>query len=102
MAAFAAARAGGAGHAVWRGHGFGGAAVAAGLADFGRCRGGCSLGVVAQCAVGPESGERGGGSMSLWHWIVLACGVAFATKWLGYAIPARFLQNPRMTHIAAC
>ncbi len=40
--------------------------------------------------------------MSLWHWIVLACGVAFATKWLGYAIPARFLQNPRMTHIAAC
>ncbi|WP_312567323.1 AzlD domain-containing protein [Comamonas sp.] len=40
--------------------------------------------------------------MSLWHWIVLACAVAFATKWLGYAIPARFLQNPRMTHIAAC
>ena len=40
--------------------------------------------------------------MSLWHWIVLACAVAFATKWLGYAIPARFLQNSRMTHIAAC
>ena len=40
--------------------------------------------------------------MSLWHWIVLACAVAFATKWLGYAIPARFMQNPRMTHIAAC
>lgn len=40
--------------------------------------------------------------MSLWHWIVLACAVAFATKWLGYAIPARFLQNPRMAQIAAC
>lgn len=40
--------------------------------------------------------------MTLWHWILLACAAAFATKWLGYAIPARFLQNPRMTHIAGC
>lgn len=40
--------------------------------------------------------------MSMWHWILLACGVAFATKFLGYAIPARYLQNPRMAHIAAC
>lgn len=40
--------------------------------------------------------------MSLWHWIVLACVAAFVTKWLGYAIPARFLQNPRMTQVAAC
>lgn len=40
--------------------------------------------------------------MSLWHWILLACAIAFVTKWLGYAIPARFLQNPRMTQIAAC
>lgn len=40
--------------------------------------------------------------MTLWHWIVLACAVAFVTKWLGYAVPARFLQNPRMTQIAAC
>ena len=40
--------------------------------------------------------------MSLWHWILLACAVAFLTKWLGYAVPARFLQNPRMTQIAGC
>lgn len=40
--------------------------------------------------------------MSLWHWIVLACVLAFATKLLGYAVPARFLQNPRMTQVAAC
>lgn len=40
--------------------------------------------------------------MTLWHWIGLACAAAFVTKWLGYAMPARWLQNPRMTHIAAC
>lgn len=40
--------------------------------------------------------------MTLWHWIVLACVVAFLTKWIGYAVPERWLQNPRMTHIAAC
>lgn len=40
--------------------------------------------------------------MTLWHWILLACAAAFVTKWLGYAIPARLLQNPRMTHIAGC
>lgn len=40
--------------------------------------------------------------MTLWHWIVLACAAALLTKVLGYAIPARFLQNPRMTHVAAC
>ena len=39
--------------------------------------------------------------MSMWHWILLACAVAFATKFLGYAIPASYLQNPRMAHIAA-
>lgn len=40
--------------------------------------------------------------MSLWGWIVLACAAAWVTKWLGYAVPARFLQNPRMTQVAAC
>ena len=40
--------------------------------------------------------------MTLWHWIVLACVAAFVTKCLGYAVPARFLQNPRMTQMAAC
>ncbi|MBQ0130881.1 MAG: AzlD domain-containing protein [Comamonas sp.] len=40
--------------------------------------------------------------MSVWSWILWACAAAFVTKWLGYAIPARFLQNPRVTHVAAC
>lgn len=40
--------------------------------------------------------------MSLWNWIVLACVAAFVTKWLGYAVPARWLQSPRMTHVAGC
>lgn len=40
--------------------------------------------------------------MTLWHWILLACAAALLTKVLGYAISARFLQNPRMTHVAAC
>ena len=40
--------------------------------------------------------------MSLWGWILLACALAFLTKLLGYAVPARFLQNPRMTQVAAC
>lgn len=39
--------------------------------------------------------------MTLWHWILLACAAAFLTKWLGYAVPARWLQNPRMPQIAA-
>ena len=40
--------------------------------------------------------------MSLWGWLLLACALAFLTKLLGYAVPARFLQNPRMTQVAAC
>lgn len=40
--------------------------------------------------------------MTLWHWILLGCAAALVTKWIGYAVPARWLQNPRMTHIAAC
>lgn len=40
--------------------------------------------------------------MTLWHWILLACVAAFVTKWLGYAVPARWLQSPRMAHIAGC
>ena len=40
--------------------------------------------------------------MTLWHWILVACAAAFLTKWLGYAVPARFLQSPRMTQIASC
>jgi uncharacterized membrane protein len=39
---------------------------------------------------------------SLWGWIVLASVLAFGIKWLGYAVPARLMQNPRMTQVAAC
>ena len=40
--------------------------------------------------------------MGLWGWILGACAVAFATKLAGYAVSARWLQNPRMTQVAAC
>lgn len=37
----------------------------------------------------------------LWGWIVLACACAYATKLAGYAVPARWLQGPRMLQVAA-
>jgi uncharacterized membrane protein len=36
----------------------------------------------------------------LWGWIALACAVAYATKLLGYGLPAHWLGNPRMGFIA--
>ena len=33
---------------------------------------------------------------NLWEWIILACAIAYATKLLGYSLPARWLSNPRM------
>lgn len=38
--------------------------------------------------------------LGLWGWIVLACATALAIKLAGYAVPARWLQNPRMTRVA--
>ncbi|QEA12236.1 AzlD domain-containing protein [Comamonas flocculans] len=38
--------------------------------------------------------------MTLWHAVVLAGLIAFATKLAGYAVPARWLQNPRMHRVA--
>lgn len=38
--------------------------------------------------------------MSLWEWILLASAVAYATKLSGYLVPARWLENDRMTHVA--
>lgn len=38
--------------------------------------------------------------MSLWGWILLASVVAYATKLSGYLVPARWLENDRMSHIA--
>lgn len=36
-----------------------------------------------------------------WSWLLLASALAFVTKLLGYAVPERWLQHPRMGHIAA-
>ncbi len=38
--------------------------------------------------------------MSLWGWILLACAISLATKFLGFLVPARLLDNPRMLRIA--
>ena len=38
---------------------------------------------------------------SLWGWILLACALSYAIKLLGYSLPARWLQSPRMTQVAA-
>ena len=38
--------------------------------------------------------------MSLWGWIVLAGLASLATKLLGYLVPERLLQSPRMTRVA--
>ena len=40
--------------------------------------------------------------LGAWGWIVLASVAALLTKLAGYAIPAKWLQNPRMSHVAAC
>ena len=37
---------------------------------------------------------------TLWGAVLLACAIAFATKLAGYAVPARWLQNPRMARAA--
>ena len=36
-----------------------------------------------------------------WGWLLLACAVAFATKLVGYLVPARWLEGPRMARITA-
>ena len=38
--------------------------------------------------------------MTLWGYILLACAATYLTKLAGYAVPARWLQNPRMTRVA--
>lgn len=38
--------------------------------------------------------------MTLWGFILLACAASYLTKLAGYAVPARWLQNPRMTRVA--
>ena len=38
--------------------------------------------------------------MTLWTAILLACAATYLTKLAGYAVPARWLQNPRMARVA--
>ncbi|MHA7240747.1 AzlD domain-containing protein [Arthrobacter sp. TMS1-12-1] len=38
--------------------------------------------------------------MSLWGWVLLACAVSIATKFLGFLVPAKLLDNPRMLRVA--
>ena len=38
--------------------------------------------------------------MTLWIAILLACAAAYLTKSAGYAVPARWLNNPRMARVA--
>ena len=38
--------------------------------------------------------------MSLWFWLLLACLLAYAWKLVGYFVPARLLEDPRMSRVA--
>ena len=38
--------------------------------------------------------------MTLWMAIALACAASYLTKLAGYAVPARWLNNPRMARVA--
>jgi uncharacterized membrane protein len=38
--------------------------------------------------------------VTLWGWILLACAVSIATKFLGFLVPAKLLDNPRMLRVA--
>ncbi|MCI9886851.1 AzlD domain-containing protein [Micrococcales bacterium 31B] len=39
--------------------------------------------------------------MSLTAWVLLACAVAYATKLVGYIVPARVLDNPRILRVSS-
>lgn len=39
--------------------------------------------------------------MSTWGWILVACGVAFATKAVGYLLPERWLDRPWVARVSA-
>jgi hypothetical protein len=38
--------------------------------------------------------------MPLWIWVIVASIVAFATKLVGYLVPAKWLKNKRVTRVA--
>ena len=41
-------------------------------------------------------------TLSLWHWILMACALCFVIKLLGHSLPARWMNSPRMALVAAC
>ncbi len=38
--------------------------------------------------------------MNLWGWLLVACVLAYAWKLVGYFVPAKLLENPRMSRVA--
>jgi uncharacterized membrane protein len=38
--------------------------------------------------------------MNLWFWLLLACVLAYAWKVMGYLVPAKLLEDPRMSRVA--
>lgn len=38
--------------------------------------------------------------MEMWFWVLAACAAAFALKFAGYLIPAKFLQDERILRVA--
>lgn len=38
--------------------------------------------------------------MTLWSWVLLASALAYLTKLAGYLVPARWLEDERMTRVA--
>lgn len=38
--------------------------------------------------------------MNLWLWILIACALAYAWKVAGYLVPAKLMEDPRMSRIA--
>ncbi|SEE96785.1 Branched-chain amino acid transport protein (AzlD) [Arthrobacter alpinus] len=38
--------------------------------------------------------------MSMWVWLLIAAVIGYATKLLGYLVPAKVLANPRMSRVA--
>lgn len=39
--------------------------------------------------------------MTLWSWVLLACGIAFLLKLAGYLLPQSFLDRPPVHELAA-
>ncbi|MHA7305718.1 AzlD domain-containing protein [Arthrobacter sp. TMN-49] len=38
--------------------------------------------------------------MSLWFWLLVSVVLAYATKLVGYLVPAKVLDSPRISHLA--